>query len=148
MVNKNKKKGTQWENDAVKRLNTFAGYWKRVPGSGAMGTILNEPLLVGDIRGKTMDFMNKDFVLEAKTGYGGAKQLTIQKEWFDKITEEADMNFAYPGVVCKFAGARIGTKQFIAFDIDVFGELLRYIKALSVELDKVYTELADKENEC
>ena len=147
MVNRNKIKGTKWENDATKKLNTFAGHWKRVPGSGAMGTILNEPLLVGDIKGKTMDFLNKDFVLEAKTGYGGAKQLAIQKEWFDKIAEEADMNFAYPGVICKFANARIGVRQFIALDIDVFGEILRYIKTLSDELDKVYTELAEKENE-
>lgn len=144
MTNKQKIKGTKWENDAVKRLNDFAGKWKRVPSSGAMGTILNEPLLLGDIQGDTA-FFNKKFVLEAKVGYGGSKQLTIQKEWFDKVAKEAESNFAYPGVICKFLDARVGVRHFISFDLDTFGEMLVYVKKLSDELDRVYTELSEKE---
>ena len=147
MTNKQKVKGTAWEREAVKRLNEYVNVFKRIPGSGSLGTILNEPKLAGDIQGKTKDFFNKNFVLEAKTGYGGAKQLTIQKEWFDKVAEEADSNFAYAGVICKFADARSGVRHFVAFDLDVFGEMLRYVETLSNELNKVYEELAEKENE-
>ena len=38
---KSKDKGSRWERDAVKILNdSYYGTWKRVPGSGAFGTIL------------------------------------------------------------------------------------------------------------
>ena len=144
MVNKNKQKGTYFEKKIAKILNEYAGTWKRVPGSGALGTVLHEKLLSGDVQGKT-PFMKKDFILEAKSGYGGSKQFSIKKEWLDKVYEESKLGNFYPIFAGKFNDVRVGTNEFIAMDIRVFGEILKYVKDLRDELDKVYEEIAELE---
>lgn len=130
MTNKNKRKGSDWERQLVDLLNeNLDGKFKRVPGSGAMGTLLNEGRLTGDVVGK-VNGLSKELRIECKTGYGGSKQLTIQKEWLDKIGEEAGNTFAFPLLVAKFSGARSGVKDFVVMDIDVFIELLNIVTLL------------------
>lgn len=53
MTNKNKRKGSDWERQIAKIMNEGfdTDRWKRVPGSGALGTILGESSLVGDVKG-------------------------------------------------------------------------------------------------
>jgi hypothetical protein len=141
MVN-SKRKGSQWERDAAKLLNEFVyGTWKRVPGSGALGAILAEPTLQGDITGKDIPGLPKGFLLDAKVGYGGAKQLTVQKEWLDKIREEAEATYSIPAVICKFSGARQGAKVFVVLDFETFAELVNRPSEIQEELDKTICKM-------
>lgn len=128
MVNKAKIKGTSWERDLVEILNKKIdnSSFKRVPGSGAIGTTLGESLLTGDITGK-ISGIKKPFKIECKVGYGGATQLTVKKDWLDKIREEAYNNLAYPILAAKFSGARTGTKHIVILDLDTFIELINLI---------------------
>lgn len=127
-MNKQKVKGTAFENLAVDLLNEKVkkSKWKRVPGSGALGTILDEPLLTSDIKGK-VDSIPQEFDVEAKVGYGGKTQFALKKEWLDKINKEAEANFGIPMLVGKFLGAREGVKVFVVLDIDVFAKLINTI---------------------
>lgn len=145
MVNKNKVKGSTWERQVAEKFNTNleSTAWKRVPGSGALGTILQLDILRGDVRGN-FEFTNKPIIIECKTGYGGAKQLTIKKEWLDKIQEEADMSFGLGILAGKFLGARQGVKQFIVMDMVKFLELMKIAESNALELKEVYKELLDK----
>lgn len=138
MVNRQKKKGSKWERDLANLLNKLvkSSKWKKVPGSGALGTLLNESRLLGDVRG-SVDWVG-NFLLEAKVGYGGEKQLTIKKEWFDKVSEDAKAINAIPAVACKFHNARAGTRYFIALDLYAFVQLLNDGTALLEELEKLY----------
>lgn len=137
MVNQ-KRKGTNWEREArnllIEKLN---GSWHRITGSGALGTNLEEPLLLGDLVGKLNSFA-KTFRLEAKVGYGGAKQMVIKKAWLDKIREEANSSFSIPALICKFSGAKDGSKFFIVLDLDAFVEILLNAEKLKRELNKLY----------
>lgn len=129
MTNRSKNKGTAWENKIVELLNNAdLGHerpaFKRIPGSGALGSILHEPILQGDVMGRVR-FIAKPLRIEAKTGYGGATQLTIKKDWLDKIAEEAKNSLSVPLLTGKFLNARSGVKQFVVMDLDEFIYLLR-----------------------
>lgn len=137
MVNQ-KNKGNGFERDAVKLLNNLIpdSTWRRVAGSGAIGTIASEPLLCGDITGEIEGFPRK-FRVEAKVGYGGAKQFGLKKEWLDKIAMEAYNTMSMPFLIGKFSGAREGTRVFAVLDIDTFADLLTQITRLQKELREV-----------
>ena len=142
MVN-SKRKGTQWERDATKLLNEYVmGKWKRVAGSGALGAILEEPTLQGDIVGKDIPGLPKGFRLDAKVGYGGSKQLTVQKEWLDKIRKEAEATYSIPAVICKFSGSREGAKVFVVLDLKTFAELVNRPSEIKEELDKTIWKMS------
>lgn len=135
-------KGTAFENQAVEILNKLIAKatFKRVPGSGMLGTILNEPGLSSDIKGK-VESIPKEFRIEAKVGYNsskaeGVKQFTLKKEWLDKIQMEADQSFSIPFLIGKFLGAREGVKVFVVMDVEVFAELVNRITEL-YDQDKV-----------
>jgi len=114
--------------------------FKRVPGSGALGTIMHESRLSGDVKGK-VPFLAKGFNIEAKTGYGGSKQLAVKKEWFDKCREEAENSYAIPLLACKFSNARAGVKHFIAMDIEAFTEILEEANKLYEDFIKLQEKL-------
>lgn len=126
-----KRKGSQWERDATKILMNLLpeSVWKRVPGSGAIGTIMGEPLLAGDISGH-IPSIGRTFRAEAKVGYGGAKQLAVKREWLEKIREEAKGTQSIPMLICKFSGAHGTSKQFVAFDFQAFAELIEQVDKL------------------
>lgn len=133
MVNKNKIKGSAWERDLVDYLNKHLdGTFKRVPGSGAMGTSLGEGLLMADVVG-TVKGLAKKLRIECKTGYGGSTQMAVKKEWLDKVKTEAESTYSIPLLAGKFSGARTGVKQFIVLDIETFVYLLDEITRLSEE---------------
>lgn len=137
MVNKNKDKGTRWERDAVNELNeNHPNTWRRNPGSGALGTILDMPFLKGDLIGD-YEFLPFDIVAEAKVGYGGT-QMQIHKEWFDKIKEEANENYAIPVVLLKFEKARTGVRHVIAMDFETWNKILDYVESMHEELLGLY----------
>lgn len=143
MVNRQKVKGTNWEREFVKLLESIKGISaKRIAASGAMGTVLHEPALLGDVV-FIIDNFPKKFRVECKTGYGGESQITIKREWFDKIKSEAETSFSYPMVALKFSNVREKgkTRYVVAFDFDTFSELISYIVNLKTELDKLHDEL-------
>lgn len=128
MSSPQKRKGTDFENLAVEILNKLikGSRWKRIPGSGAIGTILNESFLTGDITG-TVQSIPRKFKVEAKVGYGGATQLSLKKEWLDKVREQADCDYSIPMLIGKFSGARDGTKVFVVLDVETFSYLINLI---------------------
>lgn len=132
MVNKSKRKGSDFEREFVEMLNSsiYGANAKRVPASGAMGTSLNEPLLEGDVKA-TFKGLNKPIRFELKAR-SGATQLAVKREWMNKIKMEAEHSFAYPSVACKLIGARKadGVKFFVIFDFDTFVELMEYVGKL------------------
>lgn len=132
---KSKDKGQRWERDAVDLLNErWDGTWKKIPGSGAFGAILEIDDLRGDLVGNYF-FLSTKIRGEAKTGYGGATQLTVKREWFEKIRKEAKQGMIpeIPMLICKFSGSRSDMRYFVAFDFDAFHELLE-------EMEKLYNE--------
>lgn len=126
------RKGRNFEYQLVDIFNEHVrrSKWKRNPTSGAMGTFLNEPHLSGDVNG-VLDAYPRRFKIESKVGYGGAKQLTLKKEWIDKVREEAvNDSHSIPLLIGKFSGAREGTRVFIVMDVDTFVDFLNYTTEL------------------
>lgn len=143
MPNPQKRKGTDWEKDAVKLLNRrFPDTWKRIALSGALGTQLNMPILMSDIRGK-YDHMPNDVVGECKVGYGG-KQMKIQKEWFDHIREIAEKQYALPVVVLKFEKSKKGVRHVICMDFDAWDDLMTEMAEMRHELITLHEKLNDE----
>jgi len=137
---KSKVKGSTFERDATNLLNALINKSRfvRVPSSGAMGTIMSEPLLMSDIKGK-VDSINKPFRIEAKVGYNSStdkevKQFTLKKEWLDKVKLEADSSYSIPMLIGKFSGAREGTKVFVVLDLGVFCEIINRTTELYEEV--------------
>lgn len=143
MTNPQKIKGTAFEKQATEILNTLlkGALFKRVPGSGMLGTVLNEPGLSSDIKGK-VNSIPKEFRIESKVGYNtskveGVKQFTLKKDWLDKVSMEAKQSFSIPMLIGKFLGAREGVKVFVAMDVEVFAELVNRITELHEEVEKL-----------
>jgi len=133
MVNKQKQKGTRWENDLVDLLNEkiTEGNAKRIPSSGAIGTILKEPILTGDVVAKYPG-LSKKIKFDAKVGYGSDVSLRVQREWLTKIRMEAEQDYSHPALACKFSGARVkdGVQYFIVLDIDTFCAIINHMNDL------------------
>jgi Holliday junction resolvase len=132
---KSKVKGSTFERDLTDLLNQHIvkSLWKRIPMSGAIGTFLSEPELQGDVKG-SVDSFNKQFRIEAKVGYGGKTQLTLKKEWLDKIIEDSKNSNSIPLMGGKFSGAREGIKVFVAMDLGTFCEIINRTTELYEDL--------------
>lgn len=146
MSNPQKQKGSAFERLAVDTLNDLVegSNWKRIPGSGAIGTSLDEPLLTADIVGK-VEAIPRKFKVEAKVGYGGATQFALKKEWLDKVILEAKNSFSIPFLIGKFSGARAGVQVFAVMDIETFASVLNHITHLQNEIDKLSEKQAKQE---
>ena len=138
-----KAKGSKFEKDVVNYFNNnlMEGKFKKIPGSGAIGTVIDEPFLKGDITGVVTGVPRK-FKGECKVGYGGETQVAVKREWINKIMEEASEDYALPFLTAKFSGARTkdGVQIFTILDIDTFIFLLNLITSLQKELDEFYKE--------
>ena len=120
-------------------LENSSSEFKKTPSSGALGTIVGEPNFTGDVRGKVFGVPQK-IKIEAKVGYGGAKQMRVYKEWFDKIAEEAAQDYSIPILACRFSAARSGVQNFVAMDLDVFINFMNLISQMQEDLDAAYEE--------
>jgi hypothetical protein len=143
MVN-SKEKGSRFEHDAADALNKKIKYGKfnRIYASGSVGTVLNVPGLMGDISGEIRG-LPKHIKMECKIGYSNikdkeSKSISLRKEWFDKIAEEANADYSYPMMIGKFDRVTKGTKYFVSMDVEVFAELMNLISNLQKELDLIY----------
>ena len=115
----------------------IASDFKKTPSSGALGTIIGEPNLTGDVRGR-IEGVPRKIKIEAKIGYGGSKQLALKKEWLDKIAEEASQDYSIPILACRFLGSRQGVEKFVAMDLEVFIDFMNLITVLQRDLDNAY----------
>jgi hypothetical protein len=148
MSNPQKRKGTDFEKQVVELLNGEVkdGVFKRVPGSGALGTILDEPGLTADVKGK-IPSIPKGLRIECKSGYNTssnkeAKSLGLKKQWLDKVIAEAESTYELPLLMGKFLGAREGVKVFAVMDINTFTYLLNRITELHDEINRLSTTMA------
>lgn len=142
LTNPNKIKGSSFERLTVDLLNELIrdSQWKKIPGSGAIGTIFGEPLLTADVVGKVKS-IPKGFKVECKVGYNPStdkevKSFSLKKEWLDKVKMEAAASFSLPMLMGKFSGARSGVKVFAVLDIEDFAEIINHITDLQEALDK------------
>ncbi len=121
-----KRSGTRFEHMAEDFFTTDISAAKRVAGSGAFGRISREPRLLGDLT-IVFDPLLKPILAECKFGYGGITQITIKKEWIEKIIDEARLANKYPALIFKFKNARGQAARMIAFDWNTFIRIMRDI---------------------
>lgn len=141
-----KHKGNRWERDCAKLLNkSFPETWRRIALSGALGTVLGDPLLESDLLGK-YEFLSRRFCGEAKVGYGG-KEMKVKKLWFDKIASTAERCYGLPAVLLKFNGARSGVRHVIAFDFETWDKLMLEVEQLSKDHVRALNTVKELTNE-
>lgn len=146
-MNKQKKKGSDFERDVVNILNKNIkkSAWNRIPTSGAIGTALDIAGLQGDVYGK-VNGIPREIRGECKTGYNTSKeskQMALRKEWLDKIAEEAKKSFGIPVLFGKFENVHSGVKIFAVMDIEVFIFLMNRINELKDKFDDLYKEVEE-----
>jgi hypothetical protein len=120
-----KRSGTYFENSVADFFNeTGLASARRVIGSGAFGKVWRDANLLGDVY-IDFPFLKKPILAEAKFGYGGKTQVTVKKEWIEKIIEEAKVLDRYPALIFKFKGARGEGSRMIAFSWETFIEMMK-----------------------
>jgi hypothetical protein len=143
MGRRSKRSGKRWERDASKELS---GDWTVVPGSGAFGPLMNDSSLYGDLIG-AYPWFEKKFRADAKFGYGGNTQMTIKRDWFTKIRDEATKNGNddYPCVILKFKNVRsgdTGSSKVMCINLDVWNDMMAHLEMVWEE----YMELLEDKN--
>lgn len=104
---------TRKASSAQERAIAKATGGKRTPNSGAT-----------DFGGKG-DVVTKRFVLEAKTKMSKSKSISLKREWFDKLAEEATFSGKpYSALVFNFGP---GEKNHYVIDEDLFVVLQGYL---------------------
>ena len=142
MTFKSKDKGSRWERESASELSKSGGSWKRIPGSGSLGTNLKMPELMGDLSGH-YNWFKKKFLGEGKFGYGGSKQLTLKREWITKNREQAVLNNSYPTLLLKFSDVTSGdgSAKLICFNFDTWNQMMSDVQ----ELYENYLKLVEKD---
>jgi hypothetical protein len=139
MVSKQKRKGADFERYVVEYLNDHLldGEFKKVPGSGALGTQLKESILTSDINGSIKGFPGR-LKIECKKGYNTSKisqSFAVQRAWMNKVAEEAASDYRLPFLAGQFDNVHSGVRTLIVMDIDVFIKLANHITTLEKELE-------------
>ncbi len=140
-----KRKGSDFERWLAKRLSELLedSFWKRVPGSGALGTQLRESLLAGDVYGYLRDDLREfAFVFESKYGYGGKNQVSFKRGWIEQAKENQQQRGPdfIPAIAFKFKEAK-KNNTVICFELSDFVELLNRIVRLKDEYEIVVNDL-------
>lgn len=135
MSKKNRDYGIAWERELVKFFKEIDPRCLRMPNSGAYGTLAKVSSLTGDLR---FNLDGLHFIVEAKAGYGGSKSLTFQREWMDKVIEEAKNNRPkrIPLVALKMRGARGDSGKLIVLTLDNFKAILEKFNDVLEDLSK------------
>lgn len=144
--NRSKAKGDTFERLVAKILSEHGGVWKRIPGSGSIGTNLKMSDLTGDLVGR-YPWFTKSFKGESKVGYGTSKQMTLKREWLTKVREQALIDNKYPALIIKFndvTGGDIGSATAICINLDTWNAMMKDLAELYEEylvmLDKHYKQ--------
>ncbi|QHW35751.1 hypothetical protein GZH47_33195 (plasmid) [Paenibacillus rhizovicinus] len=116
-------RGTKAYNSAVTRARQAA---RRQPNSGAMSNALGDMITEEQLTASLAEFKERSSV-----GAKGGKQITIKKEWLDKLAwESRQMNRDFYFLPFSFAGAE---KDYVAMEYDM---LLRYIQNIQFLLEQ------------
>lgn len=140
--------GKGFELETAKTFERFGG--RRIPGSGSFGSPMRDPSLLGDVE-MYPPWFKTPMKGEAKHGYGGPQHMTIKREWFKKIREEARKDHdKIPFLVLKFKGVTSpdpeerASASVIAFNLDTFNDMLvqleEWWELLQMLLEKYYKE--------
>lgn len=146
VYNRSKAKGDNFERKAAALLSVHGGKWRRIPGSGSIGTNLKMSNLTGDLEG-FYPWFTKGIKGESKVGYGTSRQMQLKREWFTKVREQSDADNKYPVVIVKFndvTGGDIGSATAICINLDTWNLMMADIERLNDEyialLNKHYGE--------
>lgn len=136
--NPSKRKGDRWERELAKDLiSGGAQEAKRIPGSGALGTVLNEARLTADVYAK-YKFLNRPLKIEAKYGYGGLTQMAIKREWMEKVRMQSLGNDSIPAVALKFRDVISGDREsakWICFAVEDWNKIVSSLNELFDDLE-------------
>ena len=124
-----KSSGDRWEREVVKELGG-----RRQPSSGAFGTQHGLSSLTGDVLVHYPWL--RPLHIECKYGYGGSKQMTLKREWIEKVRAEAAKSRRYPALALKFKGVTGGDREsakLICFDFETFKNMMQEIEYLYLE---------------
>ncbi len=135
-----KDSGTYFERSVQKQFGEQDAvlFTKRIVGSGAFGTITRDANLFGDVHIE-YKVLDRPILAECKFGYGGHKQLTVKREWVEKIAAEAVLANKYPALIVKFKGSRGPTSKLIIFTWDTWNEMLDRLTKTMEFLNREYT---------
>lgn len=130
-------KGKQFEKDCA----ALAGKrGKRVPRSGAIGTVEGIPRLAGDFRWD-LPWLKKMVIGEAKHGYGGSKSISVKKEWFSKIYDQGKNLGFYPVLALKFKfSVHNGMTSCVCIPTDIMETMIN-------DMENIWLELCELRNE-
>ncbi len=133
------RKGKKFEGETA----ALAGkYGKRVPHSGAIGTITGIGRLAGDAVWLLPWLDDNIIALECKHGYSDKgeerKSLRLKRDWFDKHLAQAQaMNF-YPAFAMKFKfTAENGISKFVLIPFPVMEKILKHMDDTYLELEEL-----------
>ena len=146
MPNKNRDYGLDFERELVNFFKSIDPNTARMPNSGAYGTLAGISTLTGDLR---FNLDGLHFVVEAKAGYGSSKSITFQREWMDKVIEEASNSRpkCLPIVALKMRGSKKDSGKLIVVTLNTFKIFLEKYEDLMKDLitanDFIYS-LKDK----
>lgn len=129
--------GLRWERKLAKLLGG-----RRQPSSGAFGTQHHDAALTGDVVVK-LPWFNKMFHIECKTGYGSSRTLSLKREWFTKVRQEAKLANRYPVVAIKFKGVTGGDRgsaMVLCINVDTWKKMMKELEYMYLELLSKYDE--------
>jgi hypothetical protein len=114
------KRGTQRYNQAVRQARDVA---RRQLASGALHFALGDMITEEELTAALAEYKERGSV-DAK----GAKQITIKKEWLDKLEEEArQMGRDYYFLPFTFKGSN---KDYVVLDYNIFLSYIQTIQSL------------------
>jgi hypothetical protein len=139
------KKGKRWEREAANNLTKGEGQWKRVPGSGALGSRIGDASLKGDAVGR-YPWWRRPFRAEAKYGYGTSRQMQLQRAWVQKIRDQSKGSDSLPCLLLKFKNVTTGdpSAKLIVFDFETWNKMMdslaelweEHLKLLEAEYER------------
>jgi len=127
---KEKKKGMDFENRGTRQYNQAVSISKQVAkrqlASGALHFALGDMITEEQLTAALAEFKERSSV-----GSRGEKQITIKKEWLDKLKDESrQMNRDFYFLPFSFGDA---STDYVAMEYDM---LLRYIQTIQILLEQ------------
>lgn len=121
-----KRSGTYFEREVEGHFDGLetTSFAKRIIGSGAFGIVSRDPRLLGDVH-IAYRILPKALLAECKFGYKtGKTQMSIKKEWLEKVAKEAKIADRWPALIMKFKGLRGPDSKVIIFTWDTWNEIM------------------------
>ena len=135
--------GDRWEREVVKELDG-----KRQPSSGAFGTAHKMASLTGDVVVQ-YPWWNHALHIECKYGYGGSSSLSLKREWFTKVRQEAERANRIPVIAIKYRDVTSGDREsakVVCINFDHWKVMMRELEYLYLEYLSLLKEKYEREN--